>query len=110
METMLAYNSNQKLKDLAVDTAIQHREADKLVKGTYWENGKGCAIGCWAQGATSPHQAVAEKYYLPVELLYIVDGLFEQLPDEDSQKWPQQFAEAIKACADYGQAVKDTKK
>ncbi len=23
-----------------------HREADQLIKGTYWEDGKGCAIGC----------------------------------------------------------------
>jgi len=76
----LAFNSDPTLRDDAIKTAIEHREADKLVKGQYWENGKGCAIGCWAQTSKMPHQTVADKYKLPVELLYIVDGIFEKLP------------------------------
>ena len=27
----------------------EHAAADRLVKGQYWEGGKGCAVGCMVQ-------------------------------------------------------------
>lgn len=43
---MLAFLGKPELKTFVLDQLAAHREADRLVKGTYWERGKGCAVGC----------------------------------------------------------------
>jgi hypothetical protein len=43
---MLAYHNNPELKAFLLCELQRHREADRLVKGVYWQHGKGCAVGC----------------------------------------------------------------
>ena len=33
-------------KDFIIEETKKHMEADRYIKGAYWEDGKGCAIGC----------------------------------------------------------------
>ena len=48
---MLAFHGKPELKQFYVERAIKHREADEIVQGYgYWENGKGCAVGCLIKG------------------------------------------------------------
>ena len=42
---MLAFHNDPALKEQVYATVLAHCEADKLVKGQYWERGKGCAVG-----------------------------------------------------------------
>jgi hypothetical protein len=42
---MLAYHNDPAQKAAILQQLEQHRVADEIVKGQYWENGKGCAVG-----------------------------------------------------------------
>lgn len=39
---MKAFHNKQKIKDLYLKRLKDHYDADEIIKGTYWENGKGC--------------------------------------------------------------------
>ena len=47
---LLAWHGDAALKKSTVATMAAHRKADTLVQGIYWENGKGCAVGCLVHG------------------------------------------------------------
>lgn len=66
-----------------------HYENDEIVKGRYWENGKGCAVGCLLKSPN--HMEYEEKFGIPVMLARLEDTIFECLPNELSKKWPQRF-------------------
>ena len=42
---MLAYHNDPAIKSKLLADLQAHADADRLVKGQYWENGKGCAVG-----------------------------------------------------------------
>ena len=75
-----------------------HGLADEIVKGKYWEGGKGCAVGCTIHG--SDHSKYEVQLGIPTELAYLQDALFEALPDVEAQHFPLQFLEAIPLGAD----------
>lgn len=95
---MLAYHNNPELKKCVVAQMKAHREADELVKGQYWENGKGCAVGCLLKSGN--HIEYEKKFGIPVALARLEDCIFEGLDNGDSQKWPERFLSAIKPGAD----------
>src|ERR1700677_3900193 len=43
---MLSFNNDPNLKAAIVAGIEAHEAADEIVHGTYWANGKGCAVGC----------------------------------------------------------------
>jgi hypothetical protein len=75
-----------------------HREADRLVKGQYWEDGKGCAIGC--QVHSNDHAEHARVFGIDVRLSHLQDAIFEALPNDEAMDFPVQFLEAIPEGAD----------
>ena len=74
---MKAYHGDYELKAQVMKELAEHREADRLVKGRYWENGKGCAVGCLVK--SDDHELFSERYGIPVELVYLNDRTFERL-------------------------------
>lgn len=38
-----AFHNDQAIKNKYVARVIAHREADNIIRGTGWDNGKGCA-------------------------------------------------------------------
>ena len=58
----------------------QHRAADLLVQGTYFDEdtGRGCFIGCLAHGNDTA--AIAERFGLPEPLTRLLESIFERLP------------------------------
>lgn len=46
MENLIAFHGKQSIKDKLLAQLQAHYEADEIIKGIYWENGKGCAVGC----------------------------------------------------------------
>ncbi len=110
MTSLLAYHNNPALKDGVLALLAQHREADQIIRGKYWENGKGCAVGCTLEsirqirGASdiehSDH-ALYERYLgIPIMLARLEDGIFEALENGEAKQWPERFASAIRPGAD----------
>jgi len=46
MTNLTAYHNNQANKDAIIGQLKLHCDADEIIKGQYWEDGKGCAVGC----------------------------------------------------------------
>ena len=107
---MLAYRMHPAVtKDAFVAVMQAHREADRIVQGTYWEDGRGCAVGCGLHTvraltgldlAHSDHAALAAQVGVPEVLEHLQDKIFEGLPVKLAREWPLRFARAIPDGAD----------
>lgn len=95
---MIAYHGNPKKKAAILKQLRAHAKADEIVKGVYWENGKGCAVGCTVH--SSEHSAYESEFGIPRMLARLEDAIFEGLPNAKAKKWPIQFMSAIKPGAD----------
>ena len=82
---MLAYNSDPNVKRAILRQLAAHREADEIVKGQYWENGKGCAVGCTLH--SGEHVEYESRFGIPQMLARLEDAIFEGLPNEVSKEW-----------------------
>jgi hypothetical protein len=49
---MKTFHGRLSIKKKYVARVRGHRLADQIVKGKYWENGKGCAVGCTVHSAS----------------------------------------------------------
>ena len=90
---MQAFHNDESIKAKYVARVIAHRKADNLIKGTGWENGKGCAIGCTLENYS--HAGYETELGLPEWLAMLEDEIFENLTNGAAQKFPQQILEAI---------------
>jgi len=102
---MSAYHNDPAIKSKLLADLQAHADADRLVKGQYWENGKGCAVGCTLQslGATSnadDHAEYETRLGIPQMLARLEDTIFEGLPNTDAMRWPMRFSAAITPGAD----------
>src|SRR5580700_4309029 len=97
-EFMLAYHSDPAQKDAILAKLSAHRLADELVKGQYWENGKGCAVGCTIESGN--HAEYEPRFGIPRILARLEDRIFEGLPNGSAKEWPEQFMGAIRPGAD----------
>ena len=102
---MLAYHNDPAIKSKLLADLQAHADADRLVKGQYWENGKGCAVGCTlhslgAAGAASNHSEYETRLGIPQILARLEDTIFEGLPNTDAMQWPMRFSAAIATGAD----------
>ena len=102
---MLAYHNDPAIKSKLLADLQAHADADRLVKGQYWENGKGCAVGCTlhsvgADGAANNHSEYETRLGIPQMLARLEDTIFEGLPNADAMQWPMRFSAAIATGAD----------
>ena len=101
---MLAYHNDPSIKAKLLAALEDHATNDRLLKGHYWENGKGCAVGCtlysFGEKVTSDHSAYERLFGIPQIIARLEDCFFERLKNGESQKWPIRFSEAIKPGAD----------
>ena len=109
---MKAYTDTLQTKTEALASMKKHREADKLVKGKYWESGKGCAVGCQYHAFkndndTSYHSPSERVHGIPRALAYLEDRIFEGLPNAQAQKWPERFLKAIPVGADLSNVINE---
>lgn len=51
MDKLLSFHGKQEIKDQYIERIKAHAIADEIVKGQYWEDGKGCAVGCTIHGS-----------------------------------------------------------
>jgi hypothetical protein len=106
---MEAYHNNPELKTQFVALIAAHEAADEIIQGTYWNDGRGCAVGC---SIDSLNRITGERYShdshvayealigVPHVLARLEDGIFEGLPLDMAKTWPRCFAEAIRPGAD----------
>lgn len=94
-----AYNNDPALKADLLKQMRAHREADELVRGHYWNNGKGCAVGCLTKNPYGGHKEY-EKWGIPEELAHLEDAMFEDLSKKKALAWPERFLLAIPIGAD----------
>ena len=95
---MLSYHNDPKIKDFYLARVLAHAAADELIHGTYWEDGKGCAVGCTVH--SDSHAAYETELGIPRVLARIEDGIFEGMANGRSKQWPEQFLSAIEVGRD----------
>ena len=95
---MLAFHNDIKIKNKYLKRVKQHEKADEIIKGTYWENGKGCAVGCTIHG--SDHKLYETELGIPEWLARLEDALFEGMNNEAAKEWPRVFLSTIKPGVD----------
>jgi len=94
---MKAFHNDPAVKEKYLTRLKAHAAADEFVKGTYWQNGKGCAVGCTIHGYD--HQAYELELGLPVWLAHLEDALFERMSNEKAKQFPIRFLSAIRVGA-----------
>ena len=102
---MQAYLNNPKLKEQVLAELQAHYDADNFIKGTYWENGKGCAVGCLLKSGN--HIEYEKKYGIPVYLARLEDEIFEGLSNGEAKEWPLDFMSSFEVGKDYSNVVWD---
>ena len=98
MNKLIAYHGDRALKERVINELAKHREADQIIKGTYWEDGKGCAVGCVIK--CGDYSLYESEFGIPESLARLEDRIFEELENPLSQLWPERFMSAINVGAD----------
>jgi hypothetical protein len=96
--TLRAYHGDPEVKATYLARVRQHARLDELIHDTYWEDGKGCAVGCTIHG--SDHARYETELGIPRILARLEDRIFEGMANGSSQQWPAQFLATIRVGAD----------
>ena len=89
---MLSFHNDPKIKKKYLARVIAHRKADEIIKGKYWEGGKGCAVGCAIHSGN--HSLYESELGIPEWLARVEDVLFEGMENKIAMKWPERFFKA----------------
>jgi hypothetical protein len=95
---MLSYHNDPAIKEKYLARVRAHAADDELIHGTYWQDGKGCAVGCTVHSAD--HSAYEVELGIPRVLARLEDGIFEGMKNGRSKHWPEQFLSAIEVGRD----------
>jgi hypothetical protein len=79
---MLSFNNDPSIKSALIFRMDAHSAADEIIKGTGWENGKGCFIGCSLNNYD--HSQWPIELGLPEWLARLCDSIFEGLPNGEA--------------------------
>lgn len=95
---MQAFHNDSSVKERYLSRVRVHAAADEIIRGRYWENGKGCAVGCTIHGDS--HQAYEDELGIPRAIARLEDRIFEGMTNEVAIKFPAAFLEAVNIGAD----------
>src|SRR5271155_5008344 len=95
---MRAFHGDPAIKAKYVNRVLAHAAADEIIHGTYWERGKGCAVGCTIH--SDKHGDYETELGVPHMLAKLEDRIFEGMANGDSKEFPGRFLEAIQPGAD----------
>jgi hypothetical protein len=85
---MLSINTDTLRAEVAA-----HIAADAVVQGRYWEDGKGCFIGCLAHSRDAT--VLGDRFGLPLPLVRICEGIFEALPADEAKSFFAAVPDAV---------------
>ena len=92
--TLVAYHNDQQIKSEILTQLARHRAADDLMQGYgYWENGKGCAVGCTIH--SGDHIEYEARFGIPVAIARLEDSIFDGLSIEAARAWPERLMSSI---------------
>ena len=94
---MYAFNNDPELAARVRAQVAAHTQADEITQGRYWEDGKGCFIGCIAHG--SDVRVVEKLTGFPIMLTRIAESIFEGLPNDRAKLFPQQIIQTVQTGA-----------
>lgn len=97
-DKILAYHGDPAVKAKYLMRVRAHAAADEIIHDTYWQNGKGCAVGCTLH--SSNHMGYEDELGIPVALGRLEDCLFEGLRSGEALSFPARFLESAKVGAD----------
>lgn len=112
---MKAFVDSIVTKEELVMELKKHQEADNFIRGAYFKNGKGCAVGCSLESAsrlkgviidTSDHSLYEDYFNIPEYFALLCDRLFEGMSLERSKTFPLDIIEAVKV-GTYLDSVED---
>ena len=83
---MTAYHNDEKVKEKYLARVLAHQKADEIRRGYYWEDGKGCAVGCTVHG--SEHSAYETEMGIPIDIARAEDRIFEGMGNESAKEFP----------------------
>ena len=93
MPVLLSFHNDPQVKARYLQRVRQQAQANEIVKGRYWDGGKGCAVGCTIHGAD--HGEYEAALGLPRWLAWLEDTLFEHLPPGRARSFPAEMLDAI---------------
>ena len=96
--TLLAFHGDPSIKEFYLNRVRAHEAADEIIHGKYWENGRGCAVGCSVHSGS--HKAYETELGIPLMLARLEDRLFEGMANGNSKQFPAKFLEAAQVGAD----------
>ena len=83
---MRAYHGDPAIKLKYIGRVTAHQKADDLIHGTYWTNGKGCAVGCTIH--SDEHKAYETELGMPEWFALLEDEIFECMSVAASRCFP----------------------
>ena len=91
--TLQAFHNDTKIQQKFINRLEDHFKQDEIIKGTYWENGKGCAVGCTVH--SNSHNCYELELGIPEWLAKLEDTLFEGMENEKAKEFPLKFLQSI---------------
>jgi len=88
-----AFHGDPEIKAKYIARMKAHMDADELIQGSGFNDGKGCAVGCTLDKYS--HIAYEEELGIPFTIAIIEDNIFEALSKKNSQSFPLEFLEAV---------------
>ena len=85
---------SKNIDEMKIEVA-NHINDDRVRQGTYWENNKGCFIGCLTH--SNQAQAVTDKFGMPLPLVKMTERIFERLPEKEAVQFFADIPHAIGA-------------
>ena len=103
MEKLKAFHGKQEIKDKFIARLKEHYMLDEIIKGFYWEKGRGCAVGCTIHSGN--HKDYETELGIYENIARLEDLIFEELPLKEAKKFPLQFMESIPVGADTSKVI-----
>jgi len=94
---MIVLQENPHLAEVVRNRLESHYDADEFIKGVYWENGKGCAVGCMTESINPYDSSLWDDLGIGLFLPKFCDAIFEGLPNDEAKEWPLRFWTAIES-------------
>ena len=101
---MQAFHNDQAIKDKYLNRVLEHQKTDEIIKGVYWQKGKGCAVGCTIHD--SDHSKYETELGIPRWMARLEDRIFEGLPNERAMLWPVEFLNAVNVGSDLSKCLR----
>jgi hypothetical protein len=94
---MIVLQENPHLAGLVRERLERHYAADEIIKGVYWQEGKGCAVGCITESNEPYSSPIWNDIGIGLFLPKLCDTIFEGLPDKLAKEFPIRFWTAIES-------------